>query len=362
MKPKEIIRTCPLFRKFPNLEGKIPWIAVGTFPTPVLRLKKIGKQAGTKNLWIKREDLSADIYGGNKIRKLEFTLADARSRGAQNILTFGGIGSNHVLATTIYARTLGMNTAAVLTPQPTTQFVRRNLRAYAYYGTEVMFLKNMYRLPKLLLKYPKFRTAKTYILPPGGSNVRGTLGFVSCVCEIFEQVEKGLMPEPKYIWVAGGSGGTVAGLALGVKLCGMKSKIKVVRVVEPYMLNEDIIAAQANKAADLLNKLDPEIPEVSFEPEDIDLLKGYLGAGYGHITTEAEKAMELMEELEGIHLEYTYTGKTAAAMLRNIPYKPKAATLFINTYNSRNLWADLPANLDLSSLPKPLREIAAGKD
>ena len=362
MKPKEIIRTCALFRRFPNLEGKIPWIGFGIFPTPIQQLKKIGERAGTENLWVKREDLSAEIYGGNKIRKLEFTLADARSRDAQKILTFGGIGSNHVLATTIYARSLGMNTAAVLTPQPANKFVRRNLRAYAHYGTEVIYLKNMLLAPKLLPKYLKFRASKTYILPPGGSNIRGTLGFVSCVCEICEQVEKGLMPEPKYIWVAGGSGGTVAGLLLGVKLCGMKSKIKVVRVVGPFMLTENIIAAQANKAAELLNKLDPEIPRVSFEPEDIDLLKGYLGAGYGHITAESEKAIELMEELEGIHLEYTYTGKTAAAMLRNIPYKPKAATLFINTYNSRNLWANIPESLDLSSLPKPLREIAAGKD
>jgi D-cysteine desulfhydrase len=188
------------------------------------------------------------------------------------------------------------------------------------------------------------------------------LGFVSCAFEIRDQVEKGLMPEPKFIWVAGGSGGTVAGLALGVKLCGLKSKIKAVRVVEPHRLNEDSIALLANKAADLLNHLDSSIPKIHLKAKDINLLKGYLGPGYGHVTPEAQEAIDLMENLEGIHLEPTYTAKTVAAMLRNIPYKPKAVALFINTYNSRNLWDNIPPDLDLSPLPPPLRKIAAEKD
>jgi len=187
----------------------------------------------------------------------------------------------------------------------------------------------------------------------------GTLGFAGCAFEICEQVENGEMPMPKCIWVAAGSGGTVAGLILGAKLCGLDTKIMAVRVADPHMVNEHTIAAQVNRAAKLLHSMDSSIPKVKVAPNEIEMLKGYLGLKYGHVTPEAEEAIELMEDLEGIHLEGTYTAKAIAAMVRNIPYDPDAPTLFLHTYNSVNIFDEIPDDLDLSSLPESLQEIAA---
>lgn len=286
----------PLFKKYPALAGKIPLVRLGEFPTPVSRMKNLGREVGASDLWVKREDAGGRLYGGNKVRKLEFSLAQARERKKKYVLTFGGIGSNHVLATTIYASQLGMKTAAVLIYQPPTDHVRKNLRAYAYYGTEVYYLQNPLHLPKLAASYPKLRIPGTYLLPPGGSNTAGVLGFVGAAFEIAGQVEKGELPVPEYIYVAGGSGGTAAGLLLGAKMCGLPSRIKIVRVADPYMVNETIISIMANRAARLLRRLEPAIPEVKVKPGEVDLMKGFIGEGYGHSTPEAEEAIGLMEK------------------------------------------------------------------
>jgi len=361
MKTEKIIRTNPLFQRYPALEGRIPWIALGRFPVSVHKLEKLGKHVGASNLWIKREDSSGELYGGNKIRKLEFTLAEARSRNKEFILTFGGSGSNHVLATTIYAKSLGMKTVAILVPQPPTFHVSRNLRAYAHYGTQVLYLEDSLKLPKLLAQYPKRNLPKTYILPPGGSNVTGTLGFVNCAFEIYDQAQKGIMPMPKYIWLAAGTGGTVAGLLLGAKLCGLDAKIMAVRVTQSNMVNEQIVAMMVNKTSKFLTSIDPSVPEVSIEPYEVEMLKGFLGPGYGHVTPEAKEAIELVEDLEGIDAEGTYTAKAIAAMIRNVPYDPDAPMLYLHTYNSVNIFDDIPDDVDLSVLPEPLQKIAAGE-
>jgi len=331
----------PLFKKYPDLSEKIPWVGFGDFPTPVSRMKNLGRELGAPNLWVKREDLSGKLYGGNKVRKLEFSLAQARERNKKLVLTFGGIGSNHVLATTIYASRLGMNTAAVLVYQPPTDHVRKNLKAYAYYGTQVHYLQSVFHLPKLLASYPKRRIPKTYLLPPGGSNTAGVLGFVGAAFEIMEQVEDGELPMPDYIYVAGGSGGTAAGLILGARLCGLNSRIRIVRVADPYMVNETIISIMANRAARFLRRLNPAIPEVTVKPGEVELMKGFIGEGYGHSTAESEAAVGLMEEKEGIHLEVTYTAKAVAAMIRNVPYRPDAAVLYLHTLNSVDVYGSV---------------------
>ncbi len=350
----------PLFKKYSELSGKIPWVGFGDFPTHVARMKKLGKELGASDLWVKREDLSGKSYGGNKVRKLEFSLADARLRKKKHVLTFGGIGSNHVLATTIYASRLGMNTSAVLIYQPPSEHVRQNLRAYAHYGTKVYYLQSSLDLPKILASYPKAWIRKTYLLPPGGSNTSGAFGFIGAAFEIAEQVEAGEMPMPEYIYLAGGSGGTAAGLLLGAKLCGLPSQIKIVRVADPHMVNETIISIMANRAARLLRRMEPSIPEVSVKPGEVDLMKGFIGEGYGHSTAEAEAAIGLMENTEGLHLEVTYTAKAVAAMIRNIPYHPDAPTLYLHTLNSADIYSSIPEDLDLSALPEPLRKIAEG--
>ena len=105
----------PLFEMYPNLKKNIPFISLGKFPTPVEKMNNLGKELGLDNLFVKRDDLSSDLYGGNKVRKLEFLLADAINTKAKSVLTFGCAGSNHALATSIYAKKLGLKAQCLCT-------------------------------------------------------------------------------------------------------------------------------------------------------------------------------------------------------------------------------------------------------
>ncbi|MBM3167251.1 MAG: pyridoxal-phosphate dependent enzyme, partial [Chloroflexi bacterium] len=113
-----------LFRKYPALKGHIAWQSLGNFPTPVRKLEKLGKEIGHQNIWIKQDDKSSDAYDGNKVRKLEFILPEALRLKRKTIITFGGIGTNHGLATTIHGRRLGLDTLLVLVDQPVTAHVQ----------------------------------------------------------------------------------------------------------------------------------------------------------------------------------------------------------------------------------------------
>ena len=127
----------PLFKRFSGLFGRLPFIALGQLPTPVKPLVTLAKKIGVADLWVKCDDISAPVYGGNKIRKLEFLLATAIAQGCTSVLTFGGLGSNHALATSINCKRLGIQCIAVLTPEPATEAVRRTLRYHQLLGTRL---------------------------------------------------------------------------------------------------------------------------------------------------------------------------------------------------------------------------------
>jgi 1-aminocyclopropane-1-carboxylate deaminase/D-cysteine desulfhydrase-like pyridoxal-dependent ACC family enzyme len=117
----------PLFEYHPELAIKLPYVSLGEFPTSVQKLDQLGKHIGLNNLFIKRDDLSGKAFGGNKIRKLEFILGKALRSKVNEVLTFGSAGSNHALATAIYAKKLGLSSISMLLPQPNAYYVRRNL-------------------------------------------------------------------------------------------------------------------------------------------------------------------------------------------------------------------------------------------
>src|SRR4030042_5011600 len=114
-----------LFQQYPKLKA-IPWVSLGQFPTPVEPMARLGERLGFQRLWVKRDDLSGPRYGGNKVRKLEFLLADAQAQGRDAVLTLGAAGSNHCLATAVYAQELGLKSIAVFVPQPVQEYVRQN--------------------------------------------------------------------------------------------------------------------------------------------------------------------------------------------------------------------------------------------
>ncbi|MHA2094355.1 MAG: 1-aminocyclopropane-1-carboxylate deaminase/D-cysteine desulfhydrase, partial [Candidatus Hodarchaeales archaeon] len=208
-----------LFEEYPSLDGLIPWIQLIKAPTPVKRLEKLEESLKTKTrLWIKLDNLTSSQYGGNKVRKLEFIIADALRKKKKTIATLGGIGTNHGLATTIYAKEFDLNTRLYLINQPIDRHVLNNLKLDYYYGAELKYVKNylgaavyFYFLDRLLKK-------GTYWLPAGGSTPLGVLGYVNAILELKDQIDSGLLPEPGYIFVAAGTTGTMAGIELGLRL------------------------------------------------------------------------------------------------------------------------------------------------
>jgi D-cysteine desulfhydrase len=354
-----------LFGRFPALRSRVPWTPLGSFPTPARRLENLGARRGFSRLFVKRDDLSGVIYGGNKVRKLEFVLADARRRSADPVITFGALGSNHVLATTIYARRLGIRTVGILVPQPVQEYLRRNVRAGQAQGLRFEYVKSRAALlTRMLSVYARHRLSgsRPYLLWMGGSSTLGVLGYVEAGLELAVQVERGVIPEPRYAFVPAGTGGTAAGLMVGLRLAGLKTTAVAVRVIERELTNEHTVAFLARRTHGYLARIDPSIPEARFEAGDVVMLHGFAGSRYARFTRQGVRALELVRELEGLSLEGTYSAKAAAGMFHFLRSSVRTHTpvVFINTHNSAPLGPLTEGGAGPGALPDAIRACLDG--
>jgi D-cysteine desulfhydrase len=339
---------------FPELK-KLPYINLATLPTPVMKLDKLSNKLNTQ-VYIKRDDLTHSIYGGNKVRKLGYLLGQALQLGAKKVLTFGCAGSNHSVATTVHARGLGLETICMLKHQPTSRVVQQNLLMHLNQGTELHFspnnpIRNLTVLG-IWLEHFKKDGSVPYIIPTGGSNVFGTIGFVDAAFELREQIRQGLLPEPTHIYIPCGSCATTAGILLGCKVAGLKSHIVAI-AVEP---EEDPTFAQMvdclfKETNQYLHDLDSSFPLVSYDDKDLTINLNFTGPDYGVFIEEGTSAAQEMLNLENIKLEGTYTAKACAGLLADIKNNPTNSVLFWNTYSSADLTSVL-ANRDYTKLPK----------
>ncbi|MEN8183095.1 MAG: pyridoxal-phosphate dependent enzyme, partial [Myxococcota bacterium] len=243
-----------LFRRFPALAGRIPHHPFLEGPTPVAPLALPG-MAG--DLWMKRDDTSCPLYGGNKPRKLEFTVGAALHRRSRRLVTTGGLGTHHGLATTILARAAGLHTTLVLVDQPLLPEVRRSLLLFVGHGAEVIHGRTVPGAAAgvlFALARSTLRGERPTLLPTGGSSPAGNLGFVSAALELAEQVAAGELPEPREIFVAVGSGGTLAGLALGLRLAGLASRLVGVLVTDIVPPRPATLARAARRSLSLLRR------------------------------------------------------------------------------------------------------------
>ncbi|HEX6693602.1 MAG TPA: pyridoxal-phosphate dependent enzyme, partial [Longimicrobiales bacterium] len=208
-----------LYEWFPRAAAAIPWVELATLPTPIetVTLPPAGGE-NALSVQVKRDDLSGDAYGGNKVRKLEFLLAAARARGATRVVTAGAFGSHHALATTVYARRLGFDVTTILFPQHVTPHVRGIPLMCAALGAEVRFTPRMEGVPFALWRAALDGRGRTCVIPPGGSDAIGTLGYVEAGLELAAQWQESRSKRPARIHVAAGTLGTAAGLALGLAL------------------------------------------------------------------------------------------------------------------------------------------------
>ena len=339
-----MVNDLPLFEASPSLGKRLAYASLGELPTPVERLDMLAARVGAANLYIKRDDLSGVEYGGNKVRKLEFVLARAQADHRGAVITFGAVGSNHVLATAIYAQRLGLGCSGILHPQPITRGLTANLlkarsaNARVYHCTSTQ-ARRMLTAREFL--YWTLRTGrKPLVIPLGGSSPLGVMGFVNAAFELKAQINAAMLPEPDVLYVTLGTMGTAAGLALGLRLAGLKTRIEAIRVVAPSVANEQSYRQLYGSAHALIAGADPALAtEAAATGGNIELRHDFFGRKYALFTEEGMAAVRLMNETEGINLDGTYTGKTLAALIADAKAgKLKGKTvLFWNTYNSRDL-------------------------
>ncbi len=303
-------------------------LSLGIFPTPVQKLENISRELGT-NVYVKRDDLTGIGLGGNKVRKLEFLLADAKAKGAEIVFTTGGAQSNHAMLTAACALKLGMKPILILKKRGVTACLGNQLLERLM-GVDVRFMDtDDYADIYAEMDRVGQESGRTYYkIPCGGSNALGSLGYVECAREIAEQ---GLRFD--HIVCAEGSGGTMAGLALGAKLYlpgtavhGMMVDTDTFDVITPRLMRE---------AAELLGE------NCEITPEDYRL-RDMCGPGYAVSSPEGAAAVEMMAKLEGLFLDPVYTGKAFAGLIvlaKEGAFRPDDRVLFLHSGGAGGLFA-----------------------
>lgn len=258
---------------------KIEKVSLGVFPTPVQRLENISRMLGI-NLYIKRDDLTGLGLGGNKVRKLEYLMADAKRQGAEVVFTTGGAQSNHAMLTAAAAAKLGMRAILILKKRGVTACVGNQLLEKLM-GTEVIFMDtDDYRdIYAEMDRIGRQLGCTYYRIPCGGSNALGTLGYTACAEEISRQGRF------DHIICAEGSGGTMAGLALGAKLFLPGTRVHGMMVdTDPF----DEITPRLMREAAALMGADVQIGQSDFTLRDM------CGPGYAIPSEAGNAAVSLM--------------------------------------------------------------------
>ncbi len=316
----------------------LPSVRLGATPTPVRRLDHLDLPVET---WVKDESAFGDGgWGGNKVRKLEWIIPEAHRRERRTLFTVGVIGTHWGLAAALYGREHGLRVVLGLVDQPVDDHVRDQTRRLDASGAVVHRFRSVGRLkaaaPLLLARYADgFRLP--YYLPAGGSSPVGSLGYVETAFEIAEQVRAGDLPEPTTIVTAVGSGGTAAGLTLGLRMAGMSTRVLGVVVNDAFRLDAVTVADLAERTAALLRERGLRgVPSV--RPGDLDADHDWLGATYGATTPEGLDAQRLAADREGLELEPVYTAKALAAV-RGLAERGRLCgpVLYLQTHGPRPL-------------------------
>ncbi len=332
----------PLFKAYPRLAETLPHRLLSDYPTPTGRLSKLEQTLNMDSLYVKRDDLTGSTYGGNKIRKLEFVLAQALATNRKEVLTYGFAGSNHATATAVAASALGLKSISLLMDQPNAGYLRENLLLSYASGAELHLREDWDSLQKLTRKIKLKRLVRARkiprVIPPGASEPPGTVGFVNAAFELKEQIEKGELPEPDLIFAGLGTSGTVTGLMIGLRAAGLKSEVIPVSVVLKSFTDEKRVINHFKETVRFLKKHDSSFPGMDITEDDFKIYDEYLGEGYAIQTEKSREAIKLAES-DGLILDGTYTGKVFSALIdraRRGKLKRKTV-LFWNTKNSRDV-------------------------
>jgi D-cysteine desulfhydrase len=291
--------------------------------TPVEPLPGFGER-----VWVKRDDLCSPLYGGNKVRRWEWVLGEARARGVHRLFTVGGLGSTQVVSLAAHGRAAGFEVQAVLFDQPRSAFLDEAARSMKSFEAQVErgggYLGTAARALTKLGKGALF-------VPPGASGPLANLGYVDAMLELAAQIEAKQLPRPHAIVLPSGSGGTAVALALTAALIGLSCEIVAVRITERLVSNTLTLGAIARATGRLVHaKGGPKAPwslPLRIEPR-------FVGRGYGHTTPEAERGAQRFSEWFGPPGEITYSGKAIAALERLAIERPRDTLLLWNTLST----------------------------
>ncbi len=310
--------------------------------TPIEKLERLSRALGGPEIYVKRDDLLGLAAGGNKARKLEFLVADALKQGADTLITVGAVQSNHCRLTLAAAIKEGLRCRLVLEERVPGSYrpdASGNNFLYRLLGAEAITVvpggsdlaAAMGDVADELARDGR----KGYLIPGGGSNALGALGYVACAQELLAQTfDLGLKLD--YLVCASGSGGTHAGLVTG--LVGMNAPLPVmgISVSAAKAPQEAKLHMLANETAELLG-IRGGVPREAFT-----VIDEYVGEGYSLPTAEMVEAVRLFARLEGILLDPVYTGKAAAGLIgliRQGAFKAGEKVLFLHTGGSPALYA-----------------------
>lgn len=316
----------------------------GLSSLPLARVPLLGGPTAIERVadgvWVKREDRAGALYGGNKVRKLEWLLGAALETGG-DVLTAGTVGSNHLVATAVYGQASGAKVHAVVAPQPDTPTARVTARILHAHAEKLWVARSGPGVPlawaKALVALRVFGGHPPETFPIGGSNPLGCVGWVGGGLELAAQVAAGELPAPDRIYVALGSGGTAAGLLVGLRLAGLGSEVVAVRAAPSWLASEMRVNLLTRRTLTLLRK--HGAPAVRLG--GLRVIDGFYGEGYARPTPATEAAIGRAAEV-GLRLEDTYTAKAWAAM----EAEPGGTRLFVHTANSRPLEPLLTTALD----------------
>jgi D-cysteine desulfhydrase len=289
-------------------------------PTPVEPARRLSHKLGVE-LLIKRDDLTGSSLSGNKIRKLEFLFAEAAAQGADTVITCGGEQSNHCRATAIAAAELGLRSYLLLrTDNPNEPpAAEANILLDRLVGAEIRWVtrEEYKRRVQLFVEVQGQLLAqarKSYVIPEGGSNAVGAWGYVGCV----EELAAELGDQPLTLVYAAGSGGTGAGLILGIKLLGLPWRAIGVNVCDDKAYFVEAIGEIVEAA------IKKWLLPINFDRSEIEILDGYVGVGYAKSRPEELATIRDVARAEGLILDPVYTGKAFHGMARELERDKRA--------------------------------------
>ncbi|HEV3100239.1 MAG TPA: D-cysteine desulfhydrase family protein [Candidatus Udaeobacter sp.] len=307
-------------------------------PTPIETLPRLSQALDGPSLLVKRDDQTGLAFGGNKTRKLEFLVAEARDQDAQALISGGALQSNHCRQTAAAAARFGFKCILVLTGEKPNQ-ASANLLLDKLFGAEIVYVAERNDRDRILQE--TFDRAakegmKPYLVPYGGSSPTGALGYAFAMKELIEQNLKA-----DWIVFATSSGGTHAGFLLGQRVFGYKGKVLGISIDESENWLKDQVSELASLTSEKLGQ------RIEFTPDEVLANANYCSAGYGVLTEQERQAIRLFATCEGLLLDPVYTGRAAAGMIDLIRkgfFKKDETVLFLHTGGQPALFADQYAN------------------